>query len=173
MRSLGEELGTVLLNVTSLIVKCRSGMIRSNLSQQRARIFGLLSIFVDCRLDASLPEYSAAIEALHDANAGRQTTESTRDEIATSTRKIDTAVERLVALAAVAAGGGTVSGKPYRWIYRRPERITSRSFWENLGFKLTGLKLRSGRQDLEENRIVRVDRRRSLAALRPEITSSS
>lgn len=104
--SLGQELSTALSNITALIVKTRSKKEREELIEQQAQIAGQLQVFVDKVVEAALPEYKEATEALKAANTAAEKAKKELDKIAATIRKIATAIDRIAKLAAKVAAAG-------------------------------------------------------------------
>ena len=101
--SLGEELSAALTNITSLIIKTESAPERAKLTQQQATIAGQLQVFVDKVVNAALPEYIAATNALNAANAEATAAKDKLDRIAATIHKVAAAIDKLAALAAKVA----------------------------------------------------------------------
>lgn len=99
-KSLGQELSTSLSHIRSLIMKTKSKSERMKLTQQHAQIAGQLQVFVDKVVDAALPEYEAATQALNAANGEAQAATEKLDKVAGTIEQFGVAIDKLAALAA-------------------------------------------------------------------------
>jgi hypothetical protein len=95
MKSLGEELRDALTNITSLIMKTDSSSKRRTLTKQQAEIAGKLQVFVDGVVNAELPEYEAATNALQRANAMAIAAKRNLDKVAETIREFAGAIDKL------------------------------------------------------------------------------
>jgi len=98
-KSLGEEIGAALSNITVLIIKTDSKSDRTQLTRQQAQLAGQLQIFVDQTVDETLPEYEEATEALNEANEEAASAKRKLDKVASSIKKFATAIDKLESLA--------------------------------------------------------------------------
>jgi len=98
-QSLGEELSAALSNITALIIKTDSKSERTQLTRQQATLAGQLQVFVDQVVDAALPEYQEATEALNAANAEAESAKRKLDKVASSIRQFAAAIDKLESLA--------------------------------------------------------------------------
>lgn len=98
--SLGKELSAALTNITALIIQTESKSERIKLTQQQAKMAGLLQVLVDKVVDESLKEYEAATLALNQANAEACAAKEKLDRVAATINKIAVAIDKVANLAA-------------------------------------------------------------------------
>lgn len=97
--TLGAQLSIALTNITELIVKTKSDSQRQQLLDQQRAIAGDLQTFIDKVVDATLPEYQEATNALIEANQAAEAAKRQLDKIAETITKFASAADKVAQLA--------------------------------------------------------------------------